>query len=463
MCAERSKSVINSSIAFMLSNIHGNDPNGQSLSMVRTFMTSSSPFEIDNENHVEDGNEIISINTDDISGTPSYESDSNPSKLTSIRFEQLDASMQPQLLSDFLMEIGACSVSVTDHDRDTDMEEPIFLEPHVSLDSTSMQNTDHQSLDETYAAVIWDQAVGTNVWKRCDVTAHFPSTVDIAFVAESVQDAFDLPSLPLYQLDDVPDRDWVIHVQSSWKPIVVSGYVLRFPWHTDEDVQEATVVAAATSKNDETKEYDASKPLLELRLEGGIAFGTGEHPTTQLCLGWIRNTLTNNREMQKKNNKSDYPIIKKFLDYGAGSGVLGMAACTLSKHITATGIEIDADAVRIADHNAKMNQVQMKSYLPEIMGNDNESDSVVMRALAQQKEGDVQILPHDLDGPIYDACAANILAGPLILLAEKISFMIRPGGYLGLSGILSYQANDVVDAYSKYFDDVIVEKEISGW
>jgi ribosomal protein L11 methyltransferase len=118
-----------------------------------------------------------------------------------------------------------------------------------------------------------------------------------------------------------------------------------------------------------------------------------------------------------------------FLDYGAGSGVLGMAACLLNDQIQSVGIEIDADAIRIADVNAETNKVNMKSYLPRNLGSDDESASLIMKAI---KRSSVETQPEDLDGPIFDACAANILAGPLISLAETISKIIRPGGYLGL-------------------------------
>ena len=75
----------------------------------------------------------------------------------------------------------------------------------------------------------------------------------------------------------------------------------------------------------------------------------------------------------------------------------------------------------------------------------------------------VDMLPENLDSQIFDACAANILAGPLISLAETIANMVKPGGYIGLSGILEWQSDDVVEAYSEYFDNVRVEETSRGW
>ena len=347
------------------------------------------------------------------------------SKLRSLKFIQLTKQTEPGLLADYLMEIGASSVSITDHDKDTDAERPIFAEPDDA---------------DCFAAIICgDAAVGKNVWMRCDVTAHFGDSYNPLDVVDNVRTAFDLGANPRFEVDEVPDLDWILLVQSSWKPIVIGGFVLRFPWHTIEDVEESVQKTGVGSAED----YE------ELLLEGGIAFGTGEHPTTQLCLEWITNLL-----------KEDDGV-RMFLDYGAGSGVLGMAACKLKAGLESVGVEIDADAIRIADANADNNGVNMKSYLPRHLGSDGESASLIMKAMARSTE---DILPEEMDqGAYFDACAANILAGPLISLSETIASMLKPGAKLGLSGILSWQGEDVVEAYSEYFDDVKVEKEKGGW
>lgn len=232
-------------------------------------------------------------------------------------------------------------------------------------------------------------------------------------------------------------------MQSSWKPCVIGGFILRLPWHTDEDVKESV------------ETIGSEKPVedyVELLLEGGLAFGTGEHPTTQLCLEWITNIL----------NGEDSESINEFLDYGAGSGVLGMAACKLKNDDTfkAVGVEIDSDAILIADANSEKNGVSMKSYLPSNLGSDDESASLIMKAM---QKSSIETLPAQYDGPYFDACAANILAGPLISLAGTIANSLKPGAKLGLSGILAWQGEDVVEAYSEYFDDAKVEKEKGGW
>ncbi len=348
-------------------------------------------------------------------------------KLRALKFVKLTRQTSPGLLSDYLMELGASSVSITDHDLGGPDEQPIFSEPNAN--------------DDIFAAIICgDAAVGKNVWMRCDVTAHFADSFDLGQIVDEVRTAFDLASGVRYVVDDVPDLDWIKEVQSNWKPFVADDFVLKFPWHTREDVAQAI-------ENDDDKGYH--KKYHEILLQGGIAFGTGEHPTTQLCLGWIKETILNDEE-----------DIKLFLDYGAGSGVLGIAACVLDENVESVGVEIDADAIRIADENARNNNANMKSYLPRYIGGDDESASLIMKAMQRAK---VEMLPEAMDGQKFDACAANILAGPLISLSQTIADMVRQDGQIGLSGILEWQSDDVVEAYSEYFDDVQVKDTIGGW
>eukprot|EP00536_Pseudo-nitzschia_multiseries_P018534 jgi/Psemu1/316022/fgenesh1_kg.2671_\ len=200
---------------------------------------------------------------------------------------------------------------------------------------------------------------------------------------------------------------------------------------------------------------------VQLDLQGGIAFGTGEHPTTQLCLQFIHDVV-------RKPNML-------VMDYGAGSGVLGMAACKLEPTTRAIGVDIDVDAVNIANANARTNQVDMKNYLSDLVqtinDNDDESTSIRLQKAYSSTNGDsdsqeetAKSLPKDLNGPIYDALAANILAAPLVSLAPCISKLLKPGAPLGLSGIMSSQSEMILNAaYTDYFDDFKVEKELAGW
>lgn len=351
--------------------------------------------------------------------------------LRSMTFSNLRKDQEPQLLCNFLMELGACSTSITDADRGTDQEKAIFDE----FDAESMTRT----------------AVTTHVWDHCDVSAHFPASTDLQRIMEIVQETFD--GLPKYTVEKVENRDWVLHVQQSWTPIVLPPFVLRFPWHTDEIVQE-TVRERQIQQigSDEDVEEGQPSSLVELKLQGGIAFGTGEHPTTQLCLEWLSQIVPR------------YPTGMHLVDYGSGSGVLGMAACKLNPNLTSVGVDIDVDAVHIANANAEINKVDMTNYLSNLVQTqDGESRSLLLKAYSS-REGDIaEVLPEELNKPIYDACVANILAGPLVVLASNLAELVRPGGHLGLSGIMSSQSEMILDAYAPYFESLKVDAEVGGW
>jgi ribosomal protein L11 methyltransferase len=356
-----------------------------------------------------------------------------PHELRSVTFSNLrnDQDPSPVVLCNFLMELGACSTSVVDADLGTDDEVPLFHE----FDTETMTQT----------------AVTTHVWNHCHVVAHFPASTSLEWIMEIVQDGF--PDLPGYSsVTKVEDKDWVLHVQQSWKPIVLRPFVLRFPWHTDESV--ADVLKAAASGVDENRQIDgrlSDDGFVHLELQGGIAFGTGEHPTTQLCLEFVNSVVQPNMLL---------------MDYGAGSGVLGIAACKLDPTVKAVGVDIDVDAVQIANANAEINQVDMKNYLSDLVqtSSNDESTSIRLKAYSSRQGEKAQVLPNEWNGPIYDACVANILAAPLISLAPTLAGLLRPGGRLGLSGIMSSQASMILDSlYTEYFDNLHVEKDSSNW
>ena len=478
------------------------------------------------------------------------------------------SSLDARALSEFLMEIGASSVSVTDSDCGTDSEDPIFGSARQMLDDDE-QRAEELLLRSKYAMVLPDSAVGRNLWRRCDVSAHFPYSFDVSYVVDAVRDAFDCgddgggdasaddgdrrPALS-YAVEDVPDLDWITHVQSSWEPIVTDGskFVLRFPWHDDarvmracqererirmmevmkrkfdggvkregavvhfeEEDDEGTEEEGEEEDDDEStirrKEKDAgvggaaptTREYVQIRLEGGVAFGTGEHPTTRMCLNWVRDRVerylgSGGDESDRRDDSDDEAAARDlhFLDYGAGSGVLGIAAAAIvrdhndrsrlrsrrssssspsnpstsskggTRSITTVGVEIDADAIHIANDNARRNDIEMQNYLPDFDTLDDEATSVVLRAMQRErnKDGSIMPIPNSLNGNMYDLCAANILAHPLVNLAPTIAKLVRsPGGEIGLSGVLKSQAEMVVGAYSEYFDDVRVAEEDGGW
>lgn len=151
---------------------------------------------------------------------------------------------------------------------------------------------------------------------------------------------------------------------------------------------------------------------INLRLDPGLAFGTGTHPTTSLCLRWLDQNIDGQTAL---------------LDYGCGSGILAIAACMLGVK-RADGVDIDPQALTATHDNAKTNLVtkKIKTFLPDDY---------------QKQHSDTQ----------YDLVVANILSGPLAELAPMLASHTKTGGDIVLSGILKEQAEPLIDTYSEYF------------
>jgi ribosomal protein L11 methyltransferase len=359
------------------------------------------------------------------------------------------------------MEVGAVATSLTDAHAGTINETALFGEPIVG--------TVHGGAYHRH-----------DVWNLCNVTALFPDSVNLRDVVDLVQSSFqphdddddgdgDVHKLDV-QVRTVDDRDWVVHVQQSWKPIVAGRFVLKFPWHDDVAVQKALRLARAEEQDCDDSgaslRVNKADPIV-LELQGGVAFGTGEHATTQLCLRWIEDVVSEHLA----GHTTD---MLQVLDYGAGSGILGMAACALDRaRVSSIGIDIDVDACRIANDNARQNRLNMRNYLPpsallQTDPDDAESQSLLLKAhrqarLFRRREGESEdrdgtastsdassvILPDELDQRTFPIVVANILASPLSKLAPSLMRRVAPGGSLGLSGVLHHQADSVLKAYER--------------
>jgi ribosomal protein L11 methyltransferase len=405
---------------------------------------------------------------------------SSPSLLRSVTF-CVPRAEEPDLLCELLMEVGAVATSLTDANAGTARETALFGEPIVG--------TVHGGAYHRH-----------DVWNVCNVTALFPDSVNLRDVVDLVQSSFlshdddedgDGHKLEV-QVRTVDDRDWVVHVQQSWKPIVAGRFVLKFPWHDDAAVQKALRLASAEEQaNDDEKQdnddddarlrNDKVDPIV-LELQGGVAFGTGEHATTQLCLRWVEDVVSEHLA----GHTTD---VLQILDYGAGSGILGMAACALDRaRVSSIGIDIDVDACRIANDNARQNRLNMRNYLPpsallQTDPDDAESQSLLLKAHRQaqlfrrrddehdNRDGTTRspdassvILPDELDQRTFPIVVANILASPLTMLAPSLMRRVAPGGRLGLSGVLHHQAESVLHAYER--EGLVngrVQRQLGDW
>jgi ribosomal protein L11 methyltransferase len=233
---------------------------------------------------------------------------------------------------------------------------------------------------------ILEPGVGeTPLWDQCAVRALFPSTADTDLIAEQLITEILTP----LRWELLEDKDWSQEWKKYFKPVKCGERLWICPSWTDAPEPEA----------------------INLSLDPGLAFGTGSHPTTHLCLRWLdRQDLTG----------------KIVIDYGCGSGILGIAALLLGAE-KVVAIDNDPQALLASRDNAQRNNI---------------ADERLITCLPEA-------IPTDV---MADVMVANILAAPLIQLAENISQLTHAGGSLCLSGLLQSQIADVSAPYSPYFD-----------
>jgi ribosomal protein L11 methyltransferase len=284
-------------------------------------------------------------------------------------------------LGDVLLELGALSVTVEDDSAGGYDENPLYGEPGLSPE--------------------------VQAWDRSSVTALFNPEIDdsgaVNFIPDllaSLKEAGFNLLVPEEKI--VEEQDWVRLTQSQFTPIQIGERIWVVPsWHE-----------APTDPN-----------AICLAVDPGLAFGTGSHPTTHLCLLWLeKNTQLQNQSL---------------LDYGCGSGILAIAAAKLGCN-PVVGTDIDPQAMVAARSNAEINNTVIRFVLP----NENATELAVETK--------------------YDIVMANILANPLQVLAPALVNKMRPGGKIVLSGVLARQAEEVIATYSQWLK-LSVWKESEGW
>jgi ribosomal protein L11 methyltransferase len=256
------------------------------------------------------------------------------------------------------MGLGALSASIEDGDAETSNEHPIFGEPG---------------------------SLPSGVWHNNVVSALFNDTVIVADIMQLLSQTSGIHDLA-YSTEIVNEQDWVRVTQSQFNPIRIRDKLWIVPsWHAAPDPEALNIV-----------------------LDPGLAFGTGSHPTTHLCLTWLVDHV-----------KPQYSV----LDYGCGSGILAIAA----KKLGATevlGIDIDAQAIQSSNYNAEKNAVIAEFCLPN----------------------------KQPVGTQYDLVVANILSSALSILAPALASACKQGGKIALSGILREQTEQVSNVYMEWFE-----------
>ena len=270
-------------------------------------------------------------------------------------------------LSDALDALEALSVSVEDADAQTDAEVALFGEPGMPAPKDG--------------------------WQRSRITALF---ADRALAQEAsdlllAQDFFE--GCQVLDLSELQDQDWVRLTQSQFAPVEITPEFWIVPtWH-EPPAQARRMI----------------------RLDPGLAFGTGTHPTTRMCLRWI----------------AAHPGFSRVLDYGCGSGILAIGAAKFGA-TTVDAVDIDTAAVESTELNASANNVQLQAGLPDVASG------------------------------TYNLVLANILATPLKVLAPLLRAYVAEHGYLVLAGILERQADELKEAYAPYCQLEVTDRE-DGW
>jgi len=271
---------------------------------------------------------------------------------------------QAETYEDALLEVGAVSVTFMDAE-----DQPIF-EPELNT---------------------------TPLWSHTHLLALFEADTDADAVFAHLQ-LLTGTTLPEHDAEVIEDQDWERSWMDNFQPMRFGRRLWIVPsWH------------------------EAPEPgAVNLLLDPGLAFGTGTHPTTALCLEWL-----DGQQLQDT----------QVLDFGCGSGILAIAALLLGAQ-QAVGTDIDVQALEASRDNAQRNGIADDRF--------------------------PVYLPADLPAQQADVLVANILAGPLVSLAPQLSGLVRPGGLLALSGILAEQGEEVAAAYAQDFElDPIANRD--GW
>jgi len=233
-----------------------------------------------------------------------------------------------------------------------------------------------------------------DLWPVCRLSALFAKNTDAgdALARASAELGAAVPAHTVHAIDD---DDWVRKTQQQFQPICVAAGLWIVPSWCEPVEAKA----------------------INLRLDPGLAFGTGSHPTTRMCLSWLVQHLAAGETV---------------LDYGCGSGILAIAAAKLGA-AAVDGIDVDTQAISASRDNARLNRITARFDLPGAF-----------------------------DAGKYDVVVANILANPLQLLAPLLAARVRAGGHIVLSGILEAQAAVVSVAYARWFTIDVWNSE-EGW
>ncbi|KAJ6823774.1 uncharacterized protein M6B38_128910 [Iris pallida] len=284
----------------------------------------------------------------------------------------------------------------------------LLSEALLCFDATSA------SMDESDSCDDFD-----DIW----ITSIFAEGQDIQTCISQAADSIDLNYIPKYEVSEGKQCDWVANIQDTFHPIKIAAGLWVIPkWRSPPDSQATNII-----------------------LDPGLAFGTGEHPTTKMCLLLLHGLIKGGEH---------------FLDYGTGSGVLGIAAVKMGVALS-VGIDIDPQAVTSACQNVALNEIDCNKMFVYLVPSKDCLPNICERTKEIPEENTSNKLEH-VARESFDIVIANILLNPLMDLAEDIVAFAKPGAAIGLSGILSEQLPQIKERYSQFLDNISVS-EMDGW
>ncbi|XP_027063387.2 uncharacterized protein [Coffea arabica] len=265
-----------------------------------------------------------------------------------------------------------------------------------------------------------DEHDDSEVGDEICISSIFSVSQDVKESISLAVDSIGLKEIPSYDVVMHDHTDWIKESQESFHPVeVIEGIWIVPEWRKPPDLQATNII-----------------------LNPGLAFGTGDHPTTKLCLMLL------------------YDVIKGgevFLDYGTGSGILAIAAIKFGAAFSA-GLDIDPQAITAAQHNAALNNIQPEKLFLSLVpstGSATFTHEIVSKPTDRQHLNDKGVFT---ETEKFHVVIANILLNPLLDLADQIVSHAKPGATVGLSGIISEQVPRIIQRYSPFLEDIKVSK-----
>ncbi|CAO2833378.1 unnamed protein product [Amaranthus hypochondriacus] len=282
-----------------------------------------------------------------------------------------------------------------------------FSEALLSFGANSVSMDEHDDYEDSDEVSICSIFSGNGDVASC-----------ISYAADSI--GIEMPTFELLKYDPY---DWIKRTQESFDPVEVTKGLWIVPeWKTVPDARATNII-----------------------LNPGLAFGTGEHATTKMCLLLLHQTVKGGEH---------------FLDYGTGSGILSIAALKLGAALS-VGVDIDPQAITAARQNAELNNIQPEK-LKLILVRSQDETSIEDEKAQEDLHTKTSAADQFIQMHKYDIVIANILLNPLLALADEIVSHAKVGATVGLSGVLHEQVSSVIERYSSFLEEISVS-EMGDW